>query len=134
MKNIVTLSFLIALALAPRALYAQNTDTTAEKIFTWAPELPVFKAENGDFKRFTVLNIQYPAKAMKKKIQGTIFVSFVIEKDGTISQVAATKGPEELQAEALRLINLTNGLWAPAADNGVPVRYKKIQPITFKLN
>ncbi|HEX8548157.1 MAG TPA: energy transducer TonB [Cytophagaceae bacterium] len=104
-----------------------------DKILTWTPEQPVFKGPGRDLNRFIAKNLNYPAEAYSKGIQGQIFIEFVVEKDGSVSNIKIVKGIEELNAESIRVVNLTSGLWIPGKNDGQPVRLRKILPLTFKI-
>lgn len=77
--------------------------------------------------------IMYPSDASEEGIQGKVIVSFVIEKDGSISlaQVVRKKHPS-LDAEALRVVKKMPR-WTPGKNNGQPVRVKYNLPVSFKL-
>ncbi|WP_333810376.1 energy transducer TonB [Flavobacterium sp.] len=79
-------------------------------------------------------NQQYPEKAMEDNIQGRVSVIFVIDKDGSITNVQAKgpKGGELLEKEALRVISKLPK-FKPGLQRGKPVKVKYSQPITFKL-
>ena len=79
-------------------------------------------------------NQQYPERAMEDNIQGRVSVLFVIDKDGSITNVQAKgpKGGELLEKEALRVISKLPK-FKPGMQRGKPVKVKYSQPITFKL-
>ena len=79
-------------------------------------------------------NQQYPERAMEDGIQGRVSVLFVIDKDGSITnvQVRGPKGGELLEKEAQRVIEKLPK-FKPGMQRGKPVRVKYSQPITFKL-
>lgn len=79
-------------------------------------------------------NIQYPADAKELGITGTVYITFVIGKDGNVkkSWVERSVYPS-LDAEALRVINLMP-LWTPGRQGGRPVAVKMTMPIRFALN
>lgn len=79
-------------------------------------------------------NQQYPERAMEDNIQGRVAVLFVIDKDGSITNVQARgpKGGELLEKEALRVISKLPK-FKPGMQRGKPVKVKYSQPITFKL-
>ena len=79
-------------------------------------------------------NQQYPEKAMEDGIQGRVSVLFVIDKDGSITnvQVRGPKGGELLEKEAKRVIEKLPK-FKPGMQRGKPVKVKYSQPITFKL-
>ena len=82
--------------------------------------------------RFLNKTFHYPDEAVEKEIQGTVVLQFIVNKDGSLSEMAALTGPDVLKTEALRVIE-KSGKWLPALQNGVPVRSYKKQPITFRL-
>jgi protein TonB len=84
--------------------------------------------------RFLQANLHYPNKAMRKNIQGIVVVQFIVDKDGSVSNIEAISGPESggLREEAVRVIKIS-GNWKPAEQNGKKVKSYKKQPIQFKL-
>lgn len=78
------------------------------------------------------LSNNYPEAAQEAGIQGTVLLRFVVDADGTVSNVEAVSGPEELRAVAIATIK-KSGKWIPALQNGNYVKSYKKQPITFKL-
>ncbi len=78
-------------------------------------------------------NVQYPSKAIKKNIQGKVLVSFVIDRDGSVTKVRIVQSVDKLlDKEAVRAIQSMPD-WQPAINEGRPVRMSFIVPITFKL-
>ena len=78
---------------------------------------------------------KYPKNAADKKIEGTVDVEFIVDKEGNVSKVEAISGPTTggLRKEAIRVIK-NSGKWIPGKQNGVAVKsYRKV-PITFKLS
>ena len=84
------------------------------------------------WQRYLNKNLRYPQDAIDNEIQGTIVVQFIVDKAGTVSDVEAISGPNELRAEAVRVIK-KSGTWTPAVQNGRQVKSYKKQPITFRL-
>lgn len=78
-------------------------------------------------------NIKYPAVARENNIVGSAFISFVVEKDGSITDVAVLNGVcEEIQNECIRVVeSLTK--WQPGYQNDEPVRVQFNLPIRFSL-
>jgi protein TonB len=82
--------------------------------------------------RFLKDNLEYPKKAIKKNIQGTVTVRFIVDKDGSISDIDVIDGPELLREAATDVVKKSPN-WKAAMQNGRKVKSYKIQPITFKL-
>lgn len=81
---------------------------------------------------FLKANLKYPAKAQRKKIEGTVTVEFIVNTDGTLSDIKALNGPELLLGAAVDVIKKSPN-WNVAIQNGRKVRSYKKQPVTFKL-
>ncbi|NIK73555.1 protein TonB [Thermonema lapsum] len=81
-------------------------------------------------------NVTYPREAKRRNIQGTVFVKFVLKKDGTIGNVEVLRGGELgdgiLAEEVIRVLKGTSG-WKPAKQRGRPVDVKLNMPISFVL-
>jgi protein TonB len=84
------------------------------------------------WQRYLNRNLRYPQEAIDNTIQGAVVVQFIVDKEGNVSNVEAISGPEELRAEAVRVIK-KSGKWTPAIQNGRQVRSYKKQPIVFRL-
>ena len=79
-------------------------------------------------------NIKYPKEAQTNRVQGKVLVSFIIGKDGQLTNVKAESGPGYgLNEEAVRVVKKSPA-WTPAYLNNVPVRCKYSMPVSFKLN
>jgi len=82
--------------------------------------------------RFLNNNLTYPPKAVRKKVEGTVVVQFIVDKNGALSNIEAISGPELLQEAAVNVIKNSPN-WKPAIQDGRIVKSYKKQPITFKL-
>ena len=103
------------------------------KIFDIVEQMPSFPG--GDKALFDYLseNIKYPILAEENGIQGRVIVTFVVERDGSITEAKVVKSVyPSIDKEALRVVK---GMpkWIPGVQNGVPVRTKYTIPVTFKL-
>lgn len=94
---------------------------------------PTFPGGDAALYKWLGNQIMYPSDAAEEGIQGKVIVSFVIEKDGSITnvQVVRKKHPS-LDAEALRVVKKMQK-WTPGRNNGQIVRVKYNLPVTFKL-
>ena len=81
---------------------------------------------------FLFKNLNYPEEADKKKIQGDVVVEFVVNEDGSLSNIHALSGPQSLRKESVRVIS-ASGKWIPAVDQGKKVASYHKQPINYRL-
>jgi len=93
-----------------------------------------YKGGTAAWMKFLSNNLKWPEDAVSMDYKGTIRVRFVIEKDGTVSNVEASEGPKLFQNEAIRVISLSNGGWLPETTSGHAVRSYKTQPIVFRIS
>ncbi len=112
--------------------YAQKSaaDTT---VYTSVQTLPQFPGGVDGFMRFMHTNLRYPAEAKKQKVQGRVNVNFVVERDGSLSNIKAVGRPNALLTdEALRTIK-ASPKWTPGKQGGIPVRTQFTVPVVFSL-
>ncbi len=77
--------------------------------------------------------LKYPASAIKEGVQGKVQVSFIIEKDGKVSNVKVVRGVDQrLDDEAVKVISISPK-WTPGQIKGKPVRTRIILPVEFRL-
>lgn len=108
-------------------------DANTDEVFKVVEVDPEFPGGEEALYKYLAENIKYPEKAKKNKVEGRVYITFVIEKDGTVSDAKVLRSVnEELDAEALRVINAMPK-WKPGMQRGVPVRVQYNIPITFKL-
>ena len=109
-------------------------EQVVEEIFTFAEVMPDFSGKDG-FQAYLKKNVRYPFAEKDQGKQGTVYISFVVEKDGTIANVKAAKevaGAPGFTKEAIRVISLMPK-WTPGMMNGHPVRIEITQPVRFTL-
>ena len=95
--------------------------------------LPTFKGGIQAFGSFLSSNLRYPAEARDNNVQGRVFIQFVIEKDGSLTEAKVIRGVGSgCDEEALRVIN-RSPKWNPGEQRGVPVRVSYTVPIFFQL-
>jgi len=121
------------LNLCPKITLAQDTENKVYK-FTELENPPNYPGGIANFYKFLGQNIKYPADAVKNNIQGNVFISFTVEKNGAVSDIKVDRalghGTDE---EAVRVIKLA-GIWNPGTINGEPVATKYNIPVKFSLN
>jgi protein TonB len=81
---------------------------------------------------FLQQNLTYPRKAVRKEIQGTVILQFIVCTDGTVCDIEAISGPEELREAAVAALKKTPN-WIPAIQDGRNVKSYKKQPIIYRL-
>ncbi|TDQ09404.1 energy transducer TonB [Pedobacter metabolipauper] len=95
---------------------------------------PMFKGGAEAFYKFLGRTIKYPREAEKQRIGGKVVLSFVVEKDGALSDIQILQGVyPSIDEEALRVVRLSPK-WNPGTQHGVPIRVKYNIPITFSLH
>lgn len=104
-----------------------------DEIFTVVEKQPEYPGGMSAMFEFLKKNIKYPAEAVKNKTQGKVFLTFVVEKNGSLSNINVLKSLDNsCDAEAIRVISLMPQ-WIPGSQNGLFVRTKYTLPIDFKL-
>ena len=109
--------------------YAQFTD----KVYESVEVMPEFPGGQAELLKFVAKSIKYPTEAQRRGAQGRVIVKFVVETNGSISNIHVVKGIDPLlDAEAIRVCT-TMPTWAPARQEGKAVRCYYTIPVTFGL-
>ena len=105
-----------------------------EQPFLIAETMPSFRGGDlNTFRAWVQENVKYPAEAVKNNIQGRVILSFVVEKDGSVSNMQILQTPDRsLSAEALRVIE-ASPKWTPGEQRGQKVRMKYTLPVDFRM-
>lgn len=103
-----------------------------EKVFVSVQIESEYAEGKAAWERFLNKNLRYPQEAADQEIQGDVYVQFLVDTEGNISNVEAISGPDELRAEAVRVIR-KSGKWTAAIQNGRKVKSWKKQPIKFRI-
>ncbi|ALO47904.1 energy transducer TonB [Hoylesella enoeca] len=103
------------------------------KVFDMVEEMPSFPGGPAALMQFLQSNTHYPPVAQENGVQGRVTVSFVVEKDGSITDVQVARSADpSLDKEAIRVVK-SMPRWTPGRQNGSTVRVKFNVPVTFKL-
>lgn len=103
------------------------------KIFTVVEQMPMFPGGNGALMGYLRDNIHYPTVAAENGVQGRVVVGFVVERDGSITDVNILRGVDpSLDREAMRVVK-SMPKWTPGKQNGSAVRVKYQVPVSFRL-
>lgn len=114
-------------------LVEEAPEPVAEEIFTFVEEYPEFLGGEKALYEYIKNNVNYSELAIKTNIEGTVYVEFVVEKDGSISDVKVLRGiGGGCDEEAVRVVK-SMPKWKPGKQRGQPVRVYYTLPIDFKL-
>jgi protein TonB len=104
-----------------------------EEVFVIVEKEPMPEGGFEAFYTYLAKELKYPASAIRMGISGSVYIQFIIEKDGRITQASVVKGiGAGCDEEAIRVVQ--NGPpWTPGKQRGVPVRVKKIIPVKFVI-
>ena len=111
----------------------EEEEIVEAEIFKVVEEMPEFPGGAAKMMEFIQKNIKYPMMARESDIQGRVFVNFVVEPDGTITNVTVMRGiGGGCDEEALRVVQSMPN-WKPGKQRGSAVRCSFTVPIIFKL-
>ena len=103
------------------------------KIFTVVEQMPMYPGGDGALMGYLRDNIHYPTVAAENGVQGRVVVGFVVERDGSITDVKILRGVDpSLDREAMRVVK-SMPKWTPGKQNGSAVRVKYQVPVSFRL-
>ena len=103
------------------------------KVHDFVEQMPSFPGGMGALMSWLSQNIKYPVIAAENGVEGRVIVQFVVEKDGSITDVKTAKSVDpSLDKEATRVVS-SMPHWIAGRQNGNPVRVKYTVPVTFKL-
>jgi TonB family protein len=109
------------------------TDTVREGIFARVDIQPQFPGGLDAFGLFLGNNIKYPADDAKNKVSGRVICKFVVERDGSLTNIEVVRSPTEAMGkEAVRVLSLSPK-WKPGYNGGKLVRVSYVVPINFSL-
>ena len=103
------------------------------KVFDVVEQMPSFPGGPSALMQYLSNNVKYPVVAQENGVQGRVVVSFVVERDGSITDVKVVRSVDpSLDREASRVVS-SMPKWIPGKQNGSPVRVKYNVPVSFKL-
>lgn len=135
------LLFAIGILLS-QAVYAQSPadeemvdDGTPDslRIYSIVDQPAEFHGGKGALYHYIATNLNYPEKARKKKEEGTVYVEFVINKDGSITDPVVVRGATPSLNEAAIILIQSMPPWMPGQHHGAVVRSRFVLPIKFHL-
>jgi TonB family protein len=112
----------------------EDVKQSENKIFTVVEAYPEFEGGPGALRQRIMQEVKYPLAARQKNAEGRVDVQFVVDKDGSLSDLRVANGFDpDCDAEALRVLKSLPA-FKPATQNGRAVRVRMVIPIIFKLN
>lgn len=107
----------------------------AERLYTYVEEMPLFHTgNNNDIVSFIQSKLQYPAEAVRNKVEGRVIIAFIIDKEGDVTDASVEKGIglgcDEAALNAVRQLPR----FTPAKQDGEPVFVRFMVPVQFALN
>ena len=131
-RNIEAVRSDIAVATPPPPPPAPKPEVS-NKVFDVVEEMPSFPGGQGALMSFLYSNIKYPVVAQENGVQGRVIVGFVVERDGSITDVKVMRSVDpSLDREAQRVVKAMPR-WKPGKQNGSAVRVKYTVPVVFRL-
>jgi TonB family protein len=117
----------------PKNGVVYNVVVKEEAPFVVVEELPEFPGGEDAMMTWIAANINYPAEALKRKIQGKVYVSFTVSAAGKVNDAVITKSVSPLlNEEAIRVISSVHD-WKPGSQGGKAVNIQMLVPVEFKL-
>ena len=105
-----------------------------KEVYTVVEKQPSYPGGQDGYRKFLIENIKYPEEAMKNKVMGTVYITFVVEKDGAVTNVKVLRGiGSGCDEEAVRVVKMMPN-WNPGENKGQPVAVQYNLPINFKLD
>lgn len=111
-------------------IFPQNSQ---DKVFTEVEHAPSYPGGLDNLYKFLATNIHYPAEMREKKVEGKVVIGFIVEEDGSLSNIKILREPGYGSGkESVRVMKLSQK-WIPGVQNGKKVRVQYSLPITFTL-
>ena len=133
MKNLVLLSLMAICCLMTANAQKTVVSQTNQKVYDTVDQMPEYPGGMQAMIEFLQTSMKYPEDAAKQKVEGRVMVQFVVETDGSVSDVHVAKQVfPSLDAEAIRVVQAMPK-WTPGKNGGQVVRVKYNLPIVFRM-
>jgi TonB family protein len=108
--------------------------SSTDEVFTVVEESATPKIGMEAFYKYIMQNLRYPLEARTKGVEGKVFIQFIVQKDGTLTDFTVLKSVDPaLDNEAIRVLQGASE-WNPGKQAGVIVKQKVVMPINFRIN
>ena len=133
MKKFIIMAIMAVFGLTTVSAQKTVVAKKNQKVFDVVEQMPEYPGGQAALIEYISNNVKYPDDAAKKKVEGKVFVTFVVDTDGKITDVSLLRKVfPSLDAEAIRVISgMPN--WIPGKQKGQVVRVKYTVPIVFRL-
>ena len=133
MKKLILLLLMAGCCLMTANAQKTVVSQTDQKVFDTVEQMPEYPGGMQAMIEFLQTNMKYPEDAAKQKVEGRVMVQFVVETDGSVSDVHVAKQVfPSLDAEAIRVVQAMPK-WTPGKEKGKVVRVKYNLPIVFRM-
>ena len=133
MKKLILMLLMAVCCLMTANAQKTVVSQTNQKVFDTVDQMPEYPGGMQAMIEFLQANMKYPEDAAKQKVEGRVMVQFVVETDGSISDVHVAKQVfPSLDAEAIRVVQAMPK-WTPGKEKGNVVRVKYNLPIVFRM-
>ena len=133
MKKFLIMALMALLGLTTVSAQKTVVAKKNQQVFDVVEKMPEYPGGQAALFEYLSTNVKYPADAEKKKVEGRVLVTFIVNTDGSITDIELVrKAFPSLDAEAVRVIS---GMpkWIPGEQKGQKVRVKYTVPLTFRL-
>ena len=133
MKKFIIMSLMALFGLTTVSAQKTVVAKKNQQVFDVVEKMPEYPGGQAALFEYLQKNVKYPADAEKKKVEGRVLVTFVVNTDGSITDIEVVRKTFPwLDAEAVRVIS---GMprWKPGEQKGQKVRVKYTVPLTFRL-
>ena len=121
------------ITVAPVISAKEEEEEESAEVFFIVEDMPEFPGGEMALRTYIANSIKYPVIAQENGIQGKVYVTFVVGKDGSVSQASIARGVDpSIDKEALRVVN-SLPKWKPGKQRGKPVNVSYTVPINFVL-
>jgi len=117
----------------PISITDTNREADPNQVYAAVEVEPHFKGGTAAFNTYLATNIKFPATDRINGTQGKVIVTFVIEKDGSLSDIKALRSPSQSMADAAVTAIQQSPKWVPGIQNGKPVRVQYTISFAFSL-
>ena len=114
-------------------VFAQDANEDTSKVYEVVDEMPSFTGGQNALMQFLANNVKYPTVAFENGVQGRVLVGFIVERDGSLSNVKVERSVDpSLDKEAVRVVKAMPK-WQPGKQKGSAIRVKFTVPIVFRM-